>query len=810
MDQPSPSKQSSPEVDVVTNAALNHELALGVLALQLKLITPPQLSQVLESWLQEVNRPQSRSLSQRLIEQGYLSADDQRMLQTLVQRHEHQLLSSYVNGTQASADQPLDSFAAARTLQHTLRDSGPGDPPKDVVESFRLGRGNVENLTELNPSNHRFRMLRPYALGGLGIVSIAHDVELNREVAVKEMRLDTASEDAVQRFMLEARVTGQLDHPGIPPVYAIGYFEDGRPFYVMRLIEGVTLKAAAAEFHARYSSSDRSRQRTMQLRKLLGALVSVCNTVHFAHSRGVLHRDLKPSNIMLGGYGETLVLDWGLAKSQAQSMPLSVMETKAQQSKRRTDDPAQTGTGSILGTPHYMSPEQAHGDWDSVNPRSDVYSLGATMYTVLTGKLPFSGKTRDAVLEQVCRGEFKAPRQVDPRIPRELDAICLKAMSLEREGRFATPGDLATEIEHWLADEPVTSYSEPQIRRWQRWVKAHQASVAALVALLATGFVALLIGAVTVSKEHRAAIAQKQQANAERVRATEMADEARKLVFESLVMRFDDQLSSVSGTENRQLELLQDTIGVLEKWALETPYNVQGVLDWAMAIRQRSQMHRSLNQLDDAWSDLVFSLELLDQLDKAPTDLLEGTVAINRIFHWIDLAGLQLERCGSTPQTLEMVNEIQYRAAEMHNLYQHESIVRYAMAEAEVVLARCLADQLRYFEAMETIDRACTRYSNLLHEDSAEFVEAQVYEGRYCLQQSACSAFTLQAHIASLMGDVNYALERADYTEKFCESVLQESSGLKDVGVAQLEIRFLKAQIDTGLTTRQRVLALKT
>ncbi len=422
----------------------------------------------------------------------------------------------------------------------TIRDPRPG-------EALHGPDGPRITLSVLNASHERFRILKTYAQGGLGVVSQAYDIELDRIVAVKEMRVARPTDDDVQRFLLEARLTGQLDHPGIPPVYALGYFEDGRPFYAMRLVDGVTLRSAIKDFHAKYPAPNLSRQRSLDLRQLIGAIVRVCNTLRFAHSKGVLHRDIKPSNIMLGEYGETMLMDWGLAKSQKQILPYSDLEAKAHQQRKRLEDPEDTGTGSVMGTPHFMSPEQAIGDVESINQRSEVYSVGATLYAVLTGKPPFSGQTRDEILEKVRRGDFVPPRDVDSRVPRELNAICMKAMALERGDRYADTGELATDIEHWLADESVSCYREPRTRRWQRWVRAHQAWVAGFVALTATCFVGSLIGTYLVAIKHREAVIASRRADSATAKAEAITEQSLTLLSRTFVTTFNGRMRNFAG-----------------------------------------------------------------------------------------------------------------------------------------------------------------------------------------------------------------------------------------------------------------------
>jgi serine/threonine-protein kinase len=328
----------------------------------------------------------------------------------------------------------------------------------------------------------RFRILRPHAKGGLGEVFVARDEELNREVALKEIQFNHAHDlDSRSRFVLEAEITGSLEHPGIVPVYGLGQYADGRPFYAMRFIRGDSLKEAVDRFHAR--PARREAYDSVEFRKLLGRFVDVCQAIEYAHSRGVLHRDLKPGNIMLGKYGETLVVDWGLAKAQGVS---TQREKSVEQSfhPRTISGSSATQYGSAIGTPAFMSPEQARGQLDQLGPGSDVYSLGATLYYVLTGIAPFGKDDIGPILRRVQVGEFPRPRSFKSSIPAALEAICLKAMALRAADRYPSPQCLADDLERYLADESVKTHAEPLALRTRRWLRKHPRSVAAFAATL--------------------------------------------------------------------------------------------------------------------------------------------------------------------------------------------------------------------------------------------------------------------------------------------------------------------------------------
>jgi tRNA A-37 threonylcarbamoyl transferase component Bud32 len=313
----------------------------------------------MNAWVLDKAKP----LGQVLVERGALSPANRDLLEPLVDAHVRQLggdpqrslaaLSS-VGPVRDQLAQVADADVQASLAQVPVAGAGAPLPPTDDLYPTRMpapGEGTA---------GLRFRVLRPYAQGGLGIVFVAHDEELHREVALKEIQVQHADHDESRvRFLLEAEITGGLEHPGIVPVYGLGHYEDGRPYYAMRLIRGDSLKEAIACFHDADGPGRDPGERTLALRGLLRRFVDVCNAVAYAHSRCVLHRDLKPGNVMVGAYGETLVVDWGLAKVVGR--PEGPATAEATLRPPSADSGTPTRMGSAIGTPPFMSPEQAAG-----------------------------------------------------------------------------------------------------------------------------------------------------------------------------------------------------------------------------------------------------------------------------------------------------------------------------------------------------------------------------------------------------------------------------------------------------------------
>lgn len=385
----------------------------------------------------------------------------------------------------AQDDEFLKSkFMPASPLMQAIGDA----PPKTT--------GDIPEEYAAVSESARFRILSRHDEGGLGEVLVAHDRQLDREVAIKQIRPQwNGHEEANARFLREAEITGRLEHPGIVPVYAMGTWKDGRPFYAMRFIEGQTLRQVIREYRdalqdgSKHPSAIHDGEQARTLRTILNRFVDVCNTIVYAHSRRIIHRDIKPANIMIGPYGETLVVDWGLAKQLDDDSEIAAIESGSDTSDsvpENKSDSSHTRAGGAVGTPQYMSPEQACGHVQLIGCQTDVYLLGATLYQILTGSPPHQDDSVSQILQRVRQEEVTPPRRRDASVPESLQAICLKAMAKKPVDRYPSVAALAADVERWLGDEPVTVFEDPLPVRIGRWGRKHRT-------LATSGVVALLL-----------------------------------------------------------------------------------------------------------------------------------------------------------------------------------------------------------------------------------------------------------------------------------------------------------------------------
>jgi serine/threonine protein kinase len=545
----------------------DRNLLFGVLALQADLIDSKRFAEACAAWAARKDVP----LASILMEHGWITEAEKADVERLLERK-------------------LVADADARDTIFLVDDAATPHSTSSLALS-------VEHLlaeTMMMPAvpRSRYTLTQLHAQGGLGRVWVARDEILNRDVALKELQPEHSSHpEACRRFIKEAQVTGQLEHPNIVPVYDLDRRpQDNQPFYTMQFVRGQTLHEAIANYHGlmplppasneqgdklsatvaddNETRTDRhdtngtatatGRQSALEFRRILGAFVSVCNAVAYAHSHGVIHRDLKPDNVVLGAYGEVIVLDWGLAKLVDEDLAETRMVSVTTEAEADT-----THAGGLLGTPAYMAPEQAEGCLHLIDARTDVYALGAILFEILTGHPPHEGIDTAELLRRVIAAP--TPRALDaarldartssgmklkprdlPVIPAALDAICAKAMAKQRDNRHTTATELADDVQRWLAGEPVSCYCEPWPARTARWMKQHRTLVTSAAAVAAMLFLGLAADLALVAQHNRRLDDEKQKVDAAnelerdaRVQAEEQEAKAKRSADQAMaVLRF--------------------------------------------------------------------------------------------------------------------------------------------------------------------------------------------------------------------------------------------------------------------------------
>src|SRR5438270_2615260 len=298
-----------------------------------------------------------------------------------------------------------------------------------------------------------YELLQEIGRGGQGVVYRAHQKSLNRTVALKVIALGPwTTETHLKRFRREAEAAASLEHPGIVPIHEVGE-RDGQCYFSMKFVEGGQLDEVV-------------RREPMPIRPAVELIVKVARTVHYAHEHGILNRDIKPGNILLDQHGEPHLTDFGLAR---------LVEA----------DSTVTGTLDVLGTPSYMAPEQAAGNNTEISRNTDVYGLGAVLYQLLTGHPPFAGGTTYETVKLLLETEPRPPRQLNPKVDRDLSTICLKCLEKDPKRRYASALSLAEDLEHWLKHEPILARHAGIFAHGKKWVRRNPAIAALIAALVA-------------------------------------------------------------------------------------------------------------------------------------------------------------------------------------------------------------------------------------------------------------------------------------------------------------------------------------
>jgi tetratricopeptide (TPR) repeat protein len=444
-----------------------------------------------------------------------------------------------------------------------------------------------------------FRIVREVGRGGMGVVYEAVQRSLNRRVALKVLPFAAAMDPTqLRRFHTEALAAAQLHHTHIVPVYSVGC-ERGVHFYAMQFIEGQTLAQAIGERRrmeggsATYSpagdvasSTPTPSSRSREFIRLVAALgIQAADALDHAHKLGIVHRDIKPANLLLDAEGNVWITDFGLARLQ--------------------DDAGLTMTGDLLGTLRYMSPEQALAKRGYLDHRTDIYSLGATLYELLTLRPSIEGKDRQEVLRRIAQEEPASPRKLNPAIPRELETILFKAMNKEPISRYATAQELAEDLRRLLEDRPIKAKRPSLVERAAKWSRRHVAAVMAAAVMLATAAVGLAVTATVTARERADALRQR--------------DEARQAVDDMYTDVAEQWLAQQVALEPMQQKFLQKAVDYYERFSAAKSSDSNLRFKTAVAHRRVGVMQEKLGHSSEAKSACNRAITILqDLLASAP------------------------------------------------------------------------------------------------------------------------------------------------------------------------------------------------
>ena len=455
-------------------------------------------------------------------------------------------------------------------------------------------------IPEANRGAHRYIIRKSLGHGGQGYVWEAIDTELNRRVAIKNIVPSLSSDPLHQELLIdEARKTGKLGHPGVPPVFDIGKDADGKPFFTMQLISGGKLSETYQNL--KYESISRS-DFVNQIRPLLRHLIAACNTVEFAFDKeAVIHRDLKPANIMVNRYGETVVMDWGMGKIISDSSQINddassvlfIPITQGSSSEERTS------VGTIKGTAAFMSPEQARAENDKLDHRTDVYGLGAILYWILTGQAPHK-RTRDA-LPDIQKNRFPTPSQARPSlsIPPEIEAICLKAMASQPADRYQKAGQMAEDLENFIAGEPVIALPDNLPRKTERLLRKHARAVTA-------SLLGLSLATVGLALANRIIASKNVQLQNSRAVSTK--------IMEDLVGGLtDNRLSQIPEANKARQSILQEIATEVNDLIRENPDDNELKLNYVNVLIRLGKLEGDLGNKQEAIERFQQAHEILEQ-----------------------------------------------------------------------------------------------------------------------------------------------------------------------------------------------------
>ncbi|MCY2961740.1 MAG: tetratricopeptide repeat protein [Planctomycetota bacterium] len=663
------------------------------------------------------------------------------------------------------------SFAARLRAAH-----GPDADPSISLDSppSDLGKASSDLLKRLGKKStgSRYRLEGEVARGGMGAILRVWDEDIRRHLAMKvvlgkgeattEGGTPAVEPEQLARFLEEAQVTGQLDHPGIVPVHELGIDKDGRVFFTMKLVKGRDLKSI-------YELVFEGREGWNETRALT-TLLKVCEAVAYAHKKGVIHRDLKPSNVMVGDFGEVYVMDWGLARVVGRKdrhdiriapeggSSKSVRTERREEREETPDSPVVTMDGTVVGTPAYMSPEQARGDPDTLDSRTDVYALGAMLYHLLTRRAPFTNPGERAsnrtILARVLDGPPKPIRILRVGTAPELEAICDRAMARDSVGRYPDTLALAVDLRAFLEQRVVGAYEAGTWAETRKWVQRNKPLAAALAAVLLTALGGMIAYAVKARQAELAA----DEARAQKIRADFKAEEALLLASSEAAAKeraLESQRAAEANAKETQVvadylariiqdispELLGRSIHSLLNDAVGQSLNADREREAdpeasSQALRDRMQTVDFTTVASQLLQDVVLAPAInsaANQLDEVPAVQAQLQMAVGRAQFCYGLleeagqtaalaAAASAERLGQTSRWTHRLNNLRVMClVGQQNFQAAESLAHSTVNACEQNfgaldidtltsvnnLGFVLQSQARYTEALECFVRAC-------------------------------------------------------------------------------------------------------
>ena len=689
--------------------------------------------------------------------------------------------------------------AVERAYSRTRKSMRGGRQGSTIPTDCQSDSGEIHSNRPSDPST-RYRPTKFHARGGLGAVYRAEDKELKRMVALKEILPEYSLNPRYQeKFVFEAEVTGSLEHPGIVPVYGLGRYSDNQPYYAMRFIRGSSFRSTIEEFHHRHPTPAGGTYFSREFRSLLRRLIETCNTIHYAHQHGVLHRDIKPDNIMLGKYGETLVVDWGLAK---------LMKDNTRQAATDSEWPlialsggsSKTRYGSAVGTPMYMSPEQAFGKHDELDGRTDVYSLGAMLFNIVTGSHPVDGTSSSDVVSKVRNGTIRKLNSVVPAAPAALASICAKAMALDSGDRYATALELADDIDRWISDEVVLAHigKESMLERTGRLIRRYRSwtisGVAALLMVTAIATVAAFLINRAKEKEEVA-----------KLEATEFKQEAvaryrdSRDAIDTWLIQSSDALEYFPGTQPVREQLLQLAIEDYEKLAK------RGSRDPELEL-ERGRVMLRLGDLAQMQQDYSASRSYYEQalavFDIAPQDRAVATRFESERGNILTRIGISL---AAEEKALDAERSLKDAIAMLTSTVNEtaDSMTRRYLAAAFANQGELFARQQRFDDAATSLEEAVRQYAmlDIASDEKAALGIARSREllGRLHTQQGdhAKASKYLDDAVQGLLPLVTAQPDHPEFRDSLASAYISLASSFRSRGMEAEQLLALQSSVES-------------